>query len=94
MNSIVEAMLKRYNPKNNEERENAAKEIIQEIALAGLSRGGFFKKLLSMVGRVSESSMDWIDSARTWISLCSKKIRISNSANISPLWKGNLLPME
>ncbi len=44
MNSIVEAMLKRYNPKNNEERENAAKEIIQEIALAGLSRGGFFKK--------------------------------------------------
>ena len=44
MNSIVEAMLKRYNLKNNEERENTAKEIIQEIALAGLSRGGFFKK--------------------------------------------------
>lgn len=58
MNSVVETMLKRYNPKNNEERENAAKEIIQEIALAGLSRGGSSKKLLSMVGRVSESSMD------------------------------------
>lgn len=44
MNSVIEAMLGKYNPKNNEERENAAKEIIQEIALAGLSRGGFFKK--------------------------------------------------
>ena len=44
MNSVIETMLGKYNPKNNEERENAAKEIIQEIALAGLSRGGFFEK--------------------------------------------------
>lgn len=44
VNSVTETMLGKYNPKNNEERENAAKEIIQEIALAGLSRGGFFEK--------------------------------------------------
>ena len=44
MNSAIEAMLARYNPQNNDERENAIKEIIQEIALAGLSRGGFFDK--------------------------------------------------
>ena len=44
MNSVIETMLGKYNPKNNEERESAAKEIIQEIALAGLSRGGFFEK--------------------------------------------------
>lgn len=44
MNSVIEAMLTRYNPQNNSERENAIKEIIQEIALAGLSRGGFFEK--------------------------------------------------
>ena len=44
MNSAIEIMLKKYNPMNNEERENAIKEIIQEIALAGLSRGGFFEK--------------------------------------------------
>ena len=44
MNSVIETMLGKYGPKNNEERENAAKEIIQEIALAGLSRGGFFEK--------------------------------------------------
>ena len=44
MNSVIEAMLSRYKPQNNSERENAIKEIIQEIALAGLSRGGFFEK--------------------------------------------------
>lgn len=44
MNSIIEMMIAKYSPQNNEERENAIKEIIQEIALAGLSRGGFFEK--------------------------------------------------
>ena len=44
MNSVIETMLAKYNPQNNSERENAIKEIIQEIALAGLSRGGFFEK--------------------------------------------------
>ena len=44
MNSVIETMLDRYKPQNNEERENAIKEIMQEIALAGLSRGGFFDK--------------------------------------------------
>lgn len=44
MNSVIETMLAKYNPKNNDERENAIKEIIQEIALAGLSRAGFFSK--------------------------------------------------
>lgn len=44
MNSAIESMIDRYDPKNNTERENAVKEIIQEIALAGLSRGGLFEK--------------------------------------------------
>lgn len=44
MNSVIETMLKKYNPQNNTQRENAIKEIIQEIALAGLSHGGFFEK--------------------------------------------------
>ena len=44
MNSTIEVMLNKYNPKNNVERENAIKEIIQEIALAGLSHAGFFEK--------------------------------------------------
>ena len=45
MNSVIETMLQKYNPKNNKERQNAIKEVIQEIALAGLSHGGFFKKV-------------------------------------------------
>lgn len=44
MNNVIETMLSKYNPKNNAERENAIKEIIQEIALSGLSKGGFFEK--------------------------------------------------
>ena len=42
MNNVIETMINKYNPHNLAERENAIKEIIQEIALAGLSRGGFF----------------------------------------------------
>lgn len=37
-------MLNKYQPKDNNERENAIKEIVQEIVLSGLSRGGFFDK--------------------------------------------------
>ena len=36
INSAVEIMLNKYNPQNSEEKENAIKEILQEIALAGL----------------------------------------------------------
>ena len=42
MNSVLETMLEKYHPQNSSERENAIKEIIQEIALSGLYRGGFF----------------------------------------------------
>ncbi len=44
MNNAIEVMLEKYNPQNSRERENAVKEIIQEITLCGLSRGGFFEK--------------------------------------------------
>lgn len=44
MNDVIETMIAKYNPSNNEERENAIKEIIQEITLAGLSRTDFFSK--------------------------------------------------
>ena len=44
MNSVIQIMLDKYQPTNSRERENAIKEIIQEIVIAGLSRGGFFSK--------------------------------------------------
>ena len=42
MNNIIEQMLSKYEIKNLNDEINALKEIIQEIVLAGLSRGGFF----------------------------------------------------
>lgn len=36
-------MLSKYNINNLEDKKNAIKEIVQEIVLCGLSRGGFFK---------------------------------------------------
>lgn len=38
----IETLIQKYNPKNLNEYEKALKEIIQEIALAGLSRAHFF----------------------------------------------------
>ncbi len=44
MNDILETMINQYNPQTIQERENAIKEVIQEIALSGLSHSGFFDK--------------------------------------------------
>ncbi len=44
MNNIIEQMLKSYEIKNTNDEINALKEIIQELVLSGLSRGGFFKE--------------------------------------------------
>ncbi|OGS17506.1 MAG: hypothetical protein A2219_05680 [Elusimicrobia bacterium RIFOXYA2_FULL_50_26] len=44
MHSAVGAMLARYNATTFVEQKNALKEIVQEIALLGLFRGGFFEK--------------------------------------------------
>ncbi|SHL04973.1 nucleotidyl transferase AbiEii/AbiGii toxin family protein [Fibrobacter sp. UWEL] len=42
--NAIESMLAKYNCKNVVDYRNALKEIIQEVALCGLSRGGFFEK--------------------------------------------------
>ena len=44
MSVVIEQMLKSYHVANIYDRENAMKEIMQEIVLCGLSRAGFFKK--------------------------------------------------
>lgn len=44
MNRIIQQMLTPYNIKTTNDEINAMKEIIQEIVLSGLSRGGFFEK--------------------------------------------------
>lgn len=42
MKTILEQMIEEYHPRNNEEKRNAIKEVMQEIVLCGLSRAGFF----------------------------------------------------
>lgn len=42
MNSLLQNMLNKYEIKNTIDETNAMKEIIQEIVICGLSRGGFF----------------------------------------------------
>ena len=44
MASVIESMLAKYDCKNTADYRNALKEIAQEVALCGLSRGGFFNK--------------------------------------------------
>ena len=44
MNNVLQNMLSKYKIKNTLDETNAMKEIIQEIVLAGLSRGGFFNE--------------------------------------------------
>lgn len=44
MSNIIEQMLGNYEIKNTTDEVNAIKEIIQEIVLSGLSRGGFFNE--------------------------------------------------
>lgn len=44
MNDAILSMMQRYDCKNSEDYENALKEIVQEVALMGLSRSDFFSK--------------------------------------------------
>jgi predicted nucleotidyltransferase component of viral defense system len=41
---MIKEWLEEYQPKNREEEEQALREIMQEIALAGLQRSGFFEE--------------------------------------------------
>lgn len=43
MQQVLGQMLSKYQINNIEDKKNAIKEIVQEIVLCGLSRGGFFK---------------------------------------------------
>lgn len=44
MQQVLSQMLSKYQINNIEDKKNAIKEIVQEVVLCGLSRGGFFKE--------------------------------------------------
>ncbi len=43
MQQVLTQMLSKYQIRNIEDKKNAIKEIVQEVVLCGLSRGGFFR---------------------------------------------------
>lgn len=43
MDTIIDQMLRSYNTQTLYDKKNAMKEVMQELVLCGLSRGGFFK---------------------------------------------------
>ncbi len=43
MQTIINQMLEQYRADSLGEERNALKEVVQEVALCGLSRAGFFK---------------------------------------------------
>lgn len=45
MQTVLEQMLSKYTVDSLDEKKNALKEIVQEVALCGLSRAGFFKNV-------------------------------------------------
>lgn len=44
MKTILEQMIESYHSKNNEDKRNAIKEVMQEIVLCGLSKANFFNE--------------------------------------------------
>lgn len=45
MNNMINEMLSKYNAVTLDDKKNAVKEIVQEIVLCGLARGGFFENV-------------------------------------------------
>lgn len=41
---MIREWIQEYKPQNKEQAESALREIMQEVALAGLQRAGFFEK--------------------------------------------------
>lgn len=55
--TVVEQMLQRYALNTHEDRSYALREVMQEIALAGLNRAGFFASQLSPISRPCRQSL-------------------------------------
>lgn len=49
MNSPIQTMLQKYNCQSIEDYKRAIKEIVQEVALCGLSRGRFIAKRVGCI---------------------------------------------
>lgn len=94
MNDAIISMMEKYDCKNSEDYENALKEIVQEVALMGLSRSNFFSmasfyggtalRIFYGLPRYSEDldfSLDYPDTnfdLTTYLSYVEKELRAYN----------------
>ena len=69
---MVKEWIQEYNPQNKEEAEAALREIMQEVALAGLQRTGFFEKAAFYGAQPCAFFIAWTDFLRIWIFHCSR----------------------
>ncbi len=79
--NLLEQMLNRYPLVSVEQHDQALREVMQEVALAGLNRAGFVR---------SRSSLRWIPCHR-WVSLrkkscCSSRFPFTSSALPCPIF--------
>ena len=84
--SIVEQMLARYPTGSREDQVHALREVMQEIALAGL-----YRKRRSTVVLVCEFSTGYHDFLKTLIFLCYNRMPSSSWSDISMRYGMSLL---
>ena len=81
--SVVEQMLQKYALATHEDKTWALREVMQEIALAGLYRGGFFAKAAFYGGPACAFFMGCHDFLKTLIFLCSSQMQRSRLSRTS-----------
>lgn len=69
---MIKDWIEEYSPATREDAEQALREIMQQIALAGLQRSGFWEKGPSTAPRRCVYSMGWKDFLKISTSHCWK----------------------
>lgn len=76
-NNIFEQMMSRYPLDTSNDRRNATYEVMQQVVLSGLYRGGFFEHAAFYGGTCYGFSKDYSGIRKTWTSRCSPKTKVS-----------------
>ena len=58
MSTYLSQRMAEFDPRTEAQFENALKQIMQEVALLGLERGGFFKKAAFYGGTAADGGND------------------------------------
>jgi len=78
-NPIFENMISRYEMRTKDERSNATHEVMQQIALAGLYKAGFFDRAAFYGGTCLRIFHGMQRFSKIWTFRCCRQTGISNS---------------